>query len=100
MLVRVSKSISKFPAHAVNILTSTVIECFRSGLKKSSFDFASMLMRPEYRPKVDDKYRKKIESIVRKKDTSEVEEERGPCPYCQTQLPITSTQVCQLPCLL
>lgn len=47
------------------ILTSTVIECHRSGLKNSSFSYAAMLMRPEYRQKIDLKYKKKIEQIVR-----------------------------------
>lgn len=65
MLVRVSNNISKFPAHMVAILTSTVIECQRSGFKKEATEFASMLMRAEYRTKVDGKYRKKIEQIVR-----------------------------------
>lgn len=49
----------------VPILTSTVIECHRSGLKSSSFSYAAMLMRPEYRQKIDLKYKKKIEQIVR-----------------------------------
>jgi len=49
----------------VNILTSTVIECQRAGLKNSAFGFAAMLMRPEYRDKIDLKYKKKIEMIVR-----------------------------------
>ena len=65
MLIRVANSISKFPSHVVPILTSTVIECHRSGLKKESFEYASMVMRPEYRNLVDQKYRKKIEQIVR-----------------------------------
>lgn len=52
MLIRAAKNISKFPAHVVPILTSTVIECQRAGLKKTSFEYASMLMRPEYRPQV------------------------------------------------
>jgi hypothetical protein len=30
----VAKNISKFPAHVVPILTSTVIECQRAGLKR------------------------------------------------------------------
>lgn len=47
------------------ILTSTVIECHRSGLRNSSFSYAAMLMRPEYRQKIDLKYKKKIEQIVR-----------------------------------
>jgi len=49
----------------VPILTSTVIECHRSGLRNSSFSYAAMLMRPEYRDKIDLKYKKKIEGIVR-----------------------------------
>ena len=47
------------------ILTSTVIECHRSGLRNSSFSYAAMLMRPEYRDSIDLKYKKKIEGIVR-----------------------------------
>lgn len=50
----------------VPILTSTVIECQRSGMKKSAFNYAVMLMRSEYRDQIDSKYSKKIESIVRK----------------------------------
>ena len=61
MLIRVSKSISKFPSHTVPILTSTVIECQRAGLKQSAFEFASMLMRPEYRSQVNPKFKRKIE---------------------------------------
>lgn len=49
----------------VPILTSAVIECHRAGLKNSSFSFAAMLMRPEYRNEIDPKYRKKIEAMVR-----------------------------------
>jgi hypothetical protein len=37
MLVRVSNNISRFPTHVVNILTSAVIECHRSGMKNSAF---------------------------------------------------------------
>lgn len=49
----------------VPILTSTVVECHRSGLKGSAFTYAVMLMRPEHRPKIDQKYAKKLEVIVR-----------------------------------
>ena len=38
-----------FIVDIVPILTSTVIECHRAGLKNSSFSYAAMLMRPEYR---------------------------------------------------
>ncbi|XP_019956067.1 WD repeat-containing protein 19 isoform X1 [Paralichthys olivaceus] len=87
MLIRVSNNISKFPAHVVPILTSAVIECHRAGLKNSAFSFAAMLMRPEYRNEIDQKYRKKIEAMVRRPDTSELEEETTPCPFCGCQLP-------------
>jgi len=87
MLIRIANSISKFPAHAVPILTSAVIECQRSGFKNSAFKFAAMLMRPEHRPQIDEKYRKKIENIVRKPDKSEKDEGRTPCPFCESAVP-------------
>ena len=49
LLCRVAKSISKFQMHIVQLLTKTVIECNKTGLKKSAFDYAALLMRPEYR---------------------------------------------------
>ncbi|XP_064636625.1 WD repeat-containing protein 19-like isoform X3 [Lineus longissimus] len=89
MLIRVANNISKFPAHIVPILTSTVIECHRSGLRNSSFSYAAMLLRPEYKNQIDLKYKKKIEAIVRKPDKTEEEEPNTPCPYCGFHLPET-----------
>ena len=66
MLIRVSKNISKFPSHMVQILTSTVIECIRAKLNKTAHEYATMLMRPEYRSQLDPKFKTKIEKIVRK----------------------------------
>jgi len=37
---------------AVQILTSTVIECYRSNLKESAFKFATILMKSDYRHQV------------------------------------------------
>jgi len=80
LLCRVANNISKFPSRKplcfistststlvdiVPILTSTVVECYRAGLKGSAFTYAVTLMQPEYRPKLDPKYAKKIELIVR-----------------------------------
>lgn len=45
MLLRVARNISRFPTHIVPILTSTVIECQRAGLRNSAFEYASTLMR-------------------------------------------------------
>ncbi|XP_045115021.1 WD repeat-containing protein 19-like isoform X2 [Portunus trituberculatus] len=95
MLIRVSNNISKFPAHMVPILTSTVIECQRAGLKNSSFSFAAMLMRPETRGQIDERYKKKIEAIVRKPQKSEEEEKRSPCPFCSTAIEETSLECAQ-----
>ncbi|KAK1345985.1 hypothetical protein QTO34_008452 [Cnephaeus nilssonii] len=87
LLIRVAKNISKFPSHVVPILTSTVIECHRAGLKNSAFRFAAILMRPEHRNRIDAKYKKKIEAMVRRPDTSEAEEVTTPCPFCKFLLP-------------
>lgn len=84
MLCRVAANISKFPAHIVNILTSTVIECFRSGLKNSAFEYAVTLMNPEYRKQLDPKYKEKIEKIVRKPVKTEEPDDETPCPFCKT----------------
>ncbi|KAJ3110612.1 WD repeat-containing protein 19 [Phlyctochytrium bullatum] len=87
MLIRVASNISRFPAHVVPILTSTVIECYRAGMKKEAFEYAAMLMRPEYRPLLDAKYKRKIEQIIRRPEKEEtVEEKKSPCPYCGNQL--------------
>ncbi|XP_033342026.1 intraflagellar transport protein Oseg6 [Megalopta genalis] len=95
MLIRVANNISKFPSHIVPILTSTVIECQRAGLKNAAFNFAAMLMRPEYRNQIDAKYSKKIEAIVRKpprsKDNEDEDEPLTPCPYCKSKL--TETEI-------
>jgi len=50
---------------AVPILTSTVIECHRAGMKKSAFEYAVKLMQPQYYSQIDSKFQKKIEQIVR-----------------------------------
>eukprot|EP00163_Fabomonas_tropica_P013367 TRINITY_DN2487_c0_g1_i2.p1 TRINITY_DN2487_c0_g1~~TRINITY_DN2487_c0_g1_i2.p1 ORF type:complete len:1366 (-),score=364.25 TRINITY_DN2487_c0_g1_i2:113-4210(-) len=91
MLLRVAKNISKFPMHTVKVLTATVIECQRAGLKKSAFEYGSMLMQPEYRAQVEPAARrKKIEAFVRRPgDVADVAEPSSPCPYCQFQIPET-----------
>eukprot|EP00899_Mesostigma_viride_P009995 jgi/Mesvir1/18998/Mv18958-RA.1 len=92
MLIRVANNISKFPAHIVPILTSTVIECQRSGLKKTAFEYASMLMRPEYRASINATHKRKIENIVRKPDKAEEEEPLTPCPFCSYEIPETQLE--------
>ncbi|XP_062135942.1 WD repeat-containing protein 19 [Drosophila sulfurigaster albostrigata] len=92
LLVQVAACISQFPEHIVPILTSTVIECHRAGLKKSAFTYASMLMRPDYRNQLDGRYIKKVESIVRKAPKGikqlrdEIDDETMECPICDANL--------------
>ncbi len=95
MLLRVAQNVSKFPVHLVNILTSTVICCQRSGLKASAYEYAVQLMRPENRSKIDnDDIKRKIEAIVRrsKSEKEEAEEEKTPCPISQQHIPTTELE--------
>ena len=100
LLTRVAKSISKFPKHIVQLLTKTVIECNKVGLQRSAFDYAALLMRPEYRlgtpqvffllnqkcrEAVDQKYRRPVEKLVRDRRGASEEDppaEATPCPFC------------------
>uniref|UniRef100_A0A061RSU0 Wd repeat-containing protein 19 n=2 Tax=Tetraselmis sp. GSL018 TaxID=582737 RepID=A0A061RSU0_9CHLO len=94
MLIRVARNISKFPEHIVPILTSTVIECQRAGFRKTAFEYASMLVRPEYRNQLRPEYKRKIENMVRKpdKDAADAEEPTWPCPFCRTPGPETELE--------
>merc|ERR1711998_769188 len=47
-------------------LTSAVIECQRAGLKNSAYEYASMLMRQEYRSQIEPKFKRKIEAMIRR----------------------------------
>ena len=76
----------------VPILTSTVVECHRSGLRESSFSYAAMLLRPEYRDQIDQKYRKKMETIVRRPDRTQEEEPKTECPFCSNLVTETNLQ--------
>jgi len=84
LLCRVSDSIRSFPSHAVPILTSTVIECQRAGLKGSAYTFACQLMTPQYRQDIQEQYKKKIEQVVRKSGSreNEVDVVNAPCLFC------------------
>jgi len=94
MLLRVAKHITRFPAHVVPILTSTVVECMKAGLKKSALEHAQTLMRPEHRSLISDTYKRKIEGMVRKgsktaDETHDPDEPTSPCPSCSTMIPET-----------
>lgn len=65
LLCRVANAISMFPSGSVNILTSTVVECWRADLKASAFEYAALLMRPEYKKDVDPKYAPRVTPRLR-----------------------------------
>jgi len=87
LLIRVAKNISQFPAHTVQILTSTVIECIRAGLKEAAYNWACVLVRPEYRPLLDEKFKKQIEKVaIKRPRVPDPEEESSPCPFCSAYI--------------
>ncbi|XP_049865142.1 WD repeat-containing protein 19 isoform X2 [Pectinophora gossypiella] len=90
LLLRTATEVSFFPTqqHQVSILTSTVIECSRAGLKHQAYNWARVLMQPEYRSQIDSKYAKKIESVVRHAPRgAPPPEPEAPCPQCGGALP-------------
>jgi WD repeat-containing protein 19 len=96
LLLRVAQSISRFPQHIVQILTSTVIECQRGGLKASAYEYAVMLMKPEHRQAIDVNLRRKIEAIVRRKSsvlTDEIPDELTSCPVTNDGTTIPAYQL-------
>ncbi|XP_053626138.1 WD repeat-containing protein 19 [Plodia interpunctella] len=91
LLIRTANDVSFFPSqqHQVSILTSTVIECSRAGLKHQAYHWARVLMQPEYRSQIDPKYVKKIESVVRHAPRSEpAPSPAAPCPVCGAAVPV------------
>lgn len=94
LLLRIAQSVSKFPLHMVQVLTSTVIECQRAGLKASAYEYAAILMRPEYRPSINPDLKRKIEAIVRRRvaQGEEAEEATSACPVSAQQIPVTNLE--------
>ncbi|CAH0629097.1 unnamed protein product [Chrysodeixis includens] len=91
LLLRTAADVTFFPTpqHQVSILTSTVIECSRAGLKHQAYHWARVLMQPEYRSQIDPKYVKKIESAVRHGARgAPVAAAAAPCPHCGAPLPL------------
>ena len=51
-------------------------------MKNSAFTYAALLLRPEHRSGIDEKYKRKIEAIVRRPQRSEEPESNTRCPFC------------------
>eukprot|EP00817_Percolomonadidae_sp_ATCC50343_P006499 CAMPEP_0117428804 /NCGR_PEP_ID=MMETSP0758-20121206/8434_1 /TAXON_ID=63605 /ORGANISM="Percolomonas cosmopolitus, Strain AE-1 (ATCC 50343)" /LENGTH=1219 /DNA_ID=CAMNT_0005215371 /DNA_START=468 /DNA_END=4125 /DNA_ORIENTATION=- len=93
LIMRVAKNISKFPNHAVPILRTTIIMCYKAGLGKQALEYANMILQPEYRSKIDNKLKQFIRGIYRKNPDGAGEDEKlSPCPYCNYQLARTELE--------
>jgi WD repeat-containing protein 19 len=66
----------------VNILTTTVIEATKANLKEIAYNWACVLVRPEYRQQITEKYKTRIEQIARRPVAGQTEVEKTPCPFC------------------
>lgn len=86
LLLRCVDDLSRFEFNATAVLTMTVVECHRAGLKRSATEFARALMDDEHREKIDGKLRRNIEALVRRPGKTEKEQETAPCPVCSFAL--------------
>ncbi|CCW70847.1 unnamed protein product [Phytomonas sp. Hart1] len=91
MLLRVAHNIQKFESHAATIISSTVLQCEKSGFAHSAFQLSCLLIQnEEYRTQLSEKNRRKIESIVRrggKEAAVDPVESTKPCPFCDQPVP-------------
>jgi len=86
LLLRCVEDLSRFPANATAVLTTTVVECHRAGLKRTASRLARTLMSDEHRGSIDEKLKRKIEALVRRPGKTDVEEDETPCPVCSYSL--------------
>lgn len=66
LLNKVSKNIIQFPAHAANILTTTIVKAMRADLKGLAYNWAIVVFRPEYKAQIPEKYVEKIKKVAMK----------------------------------
>ena len=83
LLNKVSKNIIQFPAHAANILTTTIVKAMRADLKGLAYNWAIVVFRPEYKGQIPEKYVDKIKKVAMKPINEEVPEPKSPCPFCK-----------------
>ena len=83
-----------FPHPSTQLLyfSLAVVECQRAGLKSSAYNYAVMLMSPDYRQHIEASIKKKIEAVVRRKSQQEEEasEELSMCPISKYALHLIS----------
>ena len=67
LLCKVSNSISKFPKHAGQILSTTVFECLKLEKRAQAIHYSTILLQNSaYLEQLDSKLRRKIETLIRK----------------------------------
>jgi len=73
---------------------STVIECQRAGMKAASYEYAVVLMRPEYRSSINVDIKRKIEAIVRRRSavSDDTPEPLSACPISAQEIPSYSLE--------
>lgn len=89
LLKRLSKNVSKFLAHAANLLVMGIVYCGKSKMEKSAHEIAVKVLDSEYKDKVKTDILPKIQKTVRRNYNSEIDEETNPCPGCGANLPIS-----------
>lgn len=89
LLNRVCNYINYFPKHAVQIMTSSVIESTKAGYKDYAYTWAINLCKPDYRDHINPKFKDKIEKIALKPVTTKsmnLDIIQGNCIICSTQV--------------
>ena len=67
LLGKVSNSIGKFPKHAAQILSTSVLESLKLGNKAQAIHFSTILLQNgAFLEQLDSKFRRKIETLIRK----------------------------------
>ena len=67
LLCKVSNSINKFPKHATQILSTTVLECLKLNNNRQAIHYSTVLIQnSDYLAQLDAKFRRKIETLIRK----------------------------------
>lgn len=67
LLKRTAAALTRFEAHAPQILASAAIQCAHAGLHQSAFTLGSELMQPQHRDAMQamTAHKRKLESLVR-----------------------------------
>ena len=59
----------------------------RANLKEAAYNWACVLMRPEHRPHIDEKFKKQIEKVaIKRPKGGDPEESVSSCPFCSAQV--------------